>query len=99
MKYSGKNDLKNQNSKTGSSSQNTRLQIDDDFINQIIAEIEEEEKDVYILMKCDVCGYEEDVPTWILGEFNDVAKHLNKPKNVNRVQCPEYKCKGGLAIK
>lgn len=56
------------------------------------------EKDTYILMKCEKCGYEENVPTWVLAEFQDMARYQGKRNSVRSCMC--MKCqKGNMYIK
>lgn len=33
------------------------------------------QKDTYVMMKCEKCGYEERVPTWVLAEFQDIERY------------------------
>lgn len=43
-------------------------------------------------MKCEACGYEENVPDWILSEGLEMDKATKKKKPVKRSGCP--KCDG-----
>ena len=42
--------------------------VEDEFLNI--------EPDETIRMKCDRCGYEENVPTWVLDEFAEIDSEL-----------------------
>lgn len=46
-------------------------------------------RDTYTRMKCSKCGYEENVPDWVLSEFKDQYKQ----KEVS-TECP--KCNGAM---
>lgn len=50
------------------------------------------EKDTYTLMKCEKCGYEENVPDWVLEEFMDMARYQGKKA---KKACMCMKCQRG----
>ena len=47
------------------------------------------EDDVMVRMKCESCGYEEDVPDWILEEFLEIELHNGSKERRYSCQCPE----------
>lgn len=51
-------------------------------------------KDTYTKMKCSKCGYEENVPDWVLGEFRgeDIASGHGERKV--STECP--RCHGAM---
>ncbi|MFQ7192758.1 hypothetical protein [Thomasclavelia spiroformis] len=42
-----------------------------------------------VRMKCESCGYEEDVPDWILEEFLEIELHNGSKERRYSCQCPE----------
>lgn len=51
-------------------------------------------RDTYIKMKCSKCGYEENVPDWVYGEFRGEDIALGKADKKTAVECP--KCHGAM---
>ena len=47
------------------------------------------EDDVMIRMKCKSCGYEEDVPDWVLEEFLEIELCKGSKERRYSCQCPE----------
>lgn len=45
------------------------------------------QKDIYLLMKCERCGYEEQVPTWVLAEFQDIERYRGKKDPIKSCLC------------
>lgn len=45
------------------------------------------QKDTYLLMKCEKCGYEENVPTWVLAEFQDIERYKGKKSPKKACMC------------
>ncbi len=61
--------------------------------HQIIEYTDEElseliEKDEMVRMKCEACGYEEDVPDWILDEFLEIELDSGSKDRRYSCQCP-----------
>ena len=55
------------------------------------------EPEVMIPMKCKRCGYEENVPEWILEEFLGAEIYSGKGNHGYNYQCPE--CNGTMVRK
>lgn len=55
------------------------------------------EEGVMIPMKCKQCGYEENVPEWILEEFLAEEIYSGKENHGYNCQCPE--CNGTMVRK
>ncbi len=51
-------------------------------------------KDTYIRMKCSRCGYEENVPDWILGEFRGEDIASGHGEREVSIECP--RCNGAM---
>lgn len=47
------------------------------------------EPDTYIRMKCSTCGYEENVPDWILGEFREMDIATGHSEREVSTECPK----------
>ncbi len=51
-------------------------------------------KDTYIRMKCNRCGYEENVPDWVYSELRGEDIALGKGDKETSLECP--KCHGAM---
>lgn len=50
-------------------------------------------RDTYTRMKCSGCGYEENVPDWVLDEFAEENRSRGHKKEVS-TECP--RCNGAM---
>ena len=63
---------------------------DEEWIDYILDPVETEEK---YRMRCIGCGYEEDVPAWIVGVFAGEDRAMGKKREV-ALECP--RCNGAM---
>ena len=68
----------------------THGEIEPDTVHSI-------EKDKMIRYICKDCGYEENVPLWIVEEMYDMKDLLENPDEYASMMCPE--CNGTMIIK
>lgn len=54
-------------------------------------------KDTYIRMECSKCGYEENVPDWVLGEFRGEDIASGHGEREVSTECP--RCNGAMLKK
>lgn len=69
-------------------------QIIQEVIDEYNGIYPDDEKEVFIPMKCKKCGYEEGIPDWLMAEFNEDAVALNQKHTMNTMICPE--CNGKM---
>lgn len=66
---------------------------DDDWIEEFC----KSEDDEMLVMKCTKCGYEEEVPRWVIGEVADALAESGGDATKAGIECP--RCHGHMELK
>ena len=66
---------------------------DDDWIDEFCKSDEDE----MLVMKCTKCGYEEEIPRWVIGEIADAVAESGGDATEAGIECP--KCRGHMTLK
>lgn len=64
--------------------------MDDAFLDKLLEELAafDNRKEETVRMRCERCGYEEDVPEWVYGEFADEDRYLGHDTRETGIDCP-----------
>jgi hypothetical protein len=56
-----------------------------------IAESCRNEDDEMLVMKCTKCGYEKEIPRWVIGEVADALASAGNKATKAGIECPKYR--------